>query len=75
MANTGVNLTLLVETVQRICQLGALSPSGRCRTFDAAADGYGRGEGCAAGVLSVQPTVRIIPNRLMSAALALRNSI
>ena len=43
----GVNAILLSDTVVQLCQLGALSPSGRCKTFDADADGYGRGEGFA----------------------------
>ncbi len=29
----------------------AFSPNGRCKTFEASADGYGRGEGCVALVL------------------------
>lgn len=32
--------------------LQALSPVGRCQSFDSAADGYGRGEGFAALVLT-----------------------
>ena len=34
-----------------ISQLQALSPVGRCKTFDSSGDGYGRGEGCAVAVL------------------------
>lgn len=47
----GVNLMLLGETTAAVCQLQALSPNGRCKTFDATADGYGRGEGVAVIVL------------------------
>jgi acyl transferase domain-containing protein len=37
----GVNLMLIPQTTARICLLQALSPVGRCKTFDASADGYG----------------------------------
>jgi len=47
----GVNLMLSPEATVGFCKLKALSPDGRCKTFDAAADGYGRGEGCGVVVL------------------------
>ncbi|MFI5967882.1 beta-ketoacyl synthase N-terminal-like domain-containing protein, partial [Streptomyces asoensis] len=47
----GVNLNLLPETTERVARFGALSPDGRCHTFDARANGYVRGEGGAVLVL------------------------
>ncbi|MEM1290506.1 MAG: SDR family NAD(P)-dependent oxidoreductase [Cyanobacteria bacterium P01_H01_bin.162] len=47
----GVNLMLTPEPTIGFCKLKALAPDGRCKTFDAAADGYGRGEGCGVVVL------------------------
>ncbi|KAK9837058.1 hypothetical protein WJX84_003543 [Apatococcus fuscideae] len=47
----GTNAMLLADTTAGICQLQALSPVGRCQSFDAAADGYGRGEGFAAIIM------------------------
>ncbi|MDC0676172.1 type I polyketide synthase [Sorangium atrum] len=47
----GVNLILSPEGHIELSQMRALSPDGRCKTFDARADGYGRGEGCGVLVL------------------------
>ncbi len=47
----GVNLLLSPDPMIYLSKVQALSPDGRCKTFDAAADGYGRGEGCGMIVL------------------------
>ncbi|NJR69835.1 MAG: SDR family NAD(P)-dependent oxidoreductase [Synechococcales cyanobacterium CRU_2_2] len=47
----GVNLILSPEPMVGFCKLQALATDGRCKTFDAAADGYARGEGCGMVVL------------------------
>ena len=47
----GVNLMLSPGVFIGSSRLGALAPDGRCKTFDQAADGYARGEGCAMLVL------------------------
>ena len=47
----GVNAVLSPAVSQELMQLGVLSPSGHCRPFDDAADGYVRGEGCGVVIL------------------------
>ncbi|PRQ06870.1 type I polyketide synthase [Enhygromyxa salina] len=48
----GVNVILAPELGVFLSRARAMSASGRCRTFDSAADGYVRGEGCV--VLAVR---------------------
>ena len=47
----GVNLLLAPERTIAACRLRVLSPDGRCKTFDATANGYVRGEGSGFVVL------------------------
>ncbi|HJP31574.1 MAG TPA: type I polyketide synthase [Candidatus Latescibacteria bacterium] len=47
----GVNLILDPRSTITLCRLRALSPDGLCRTFDAGANGYVRGEGCGIVIL------------------------
>ncbi|MEZ4868996.1 MAG: type I polyketide synthase [Caldilineaceae bacterium] len=48
----GVQLMLAPETLVALSRLRALAPDGRCKTFAATANGYGRGEGC--GVVALK---------------------
>ena len=47
----GVNLILLPDSMIACSKAKMLSPDGYCRTFDIAANGIGRGEGCGVVVL------------------------
>ncbi|WP_309891777.1 SDR family NAD(P)-dependent oxidoreductase [Archangium sp.] len=48
----GVNVLLSADMMIGLGKTGALAPDGRCKTFDASANGFGRGEGC--GVLVIK---------------------
>jgi myxalamid-type polyketide synthase MxaB len=47
----GVNLIASPESFVSLCKARMLSPDGRCKTFDASANGYVRSEGCGVLVL------------------------
>ncbi len=49
----GINLILAPELTEALSRAGMLSPSACCKTFDAGADGYVRGEGC--GLIVLKP--------------------
>ena len=48
----GANALLTPATMIAFSQSRMLAPDGKCKTFDAAADGYVRGEGC--GVIAIK---------------------
>lgn len=47
----GVNLMCSPEITVALSKAHMLAPDGRCKTFDASADGFSRGEGCGVLVL------------------------
>lgn len=49
----GVNIMYRPENPISMCKGGFLAKDGRCKSFDARADGYGRGEG--AGIVVLKP--------------------
>ena len=51
----GVNVTLDIFTTLSFARAQMLAPDGRCKTLDASADGYVRGEAVAAVVLRASP--------------------
>ncbi|MDH5325116.1 MAG: SDR family NAD(P)-dependent oxidoreductase [Gammaproteobacteria bacterium] len=49
----GIGLFMTPSNFISFAQMGMLSPTGQCKTFDDAADGYVRGEGC--GLIFLKP--------------------
>lgn len=62
----GVNLTLAPETTLALSELGMLATDGRCKTFDARADGFVRGEGCGLMALKRLRDARAAGDRILA---------
>ena len=60
----GVHTILSGRTIELRANAGMLSPDGRCATFDAAANGYVRGEGCGIVVLKRLPEAEADGDRI-----------
>jgi acyl transferase domain-containing protein/NADPH:quinone reductase-like Zn-dependent oxidoreductase/acyl carrier protein/phospholipid N-methyltransferase len=54
----GANFALGIQTYLSFSRMGMLSPTGKCRAFDAGADGFVRGEGC--GVILLKPLSKAV---------------
>ena len=57
-ASSGVNLCLLPAPFVACSKAHMVSPDGRCKTFDASANGYARGEGCGSVTLCLLSETR-----------------
>ncbi|MDB4385351.1 LLM class flavin-dependent oxidoreductase, partial [Opitutaceae bacterium] len=62
----GVNLILAPDNSVAVSRARMLSPDGRCKTFDAQADGYARGEGCGVLVLKKLSAARSDGDRVIA---------
>lgn len=62
----GVNLLLTPGQTLTLGTAGALAPDGRSKSFDASADGYGRGEGCGVVVLKRLTDARRDGDRILA---------
>ncbi|MEM7355306.1 MAG: polyketide synthase [Acidobacteriota bacterium] len=62
----GVNLMLAPEESVALTQWGMLAGDGRCKTFDARADGFVRGEGCGVLVLVRQRDAETAGHRMLA---------
>ncbi len=62
----GVNLILSPEVNINFSKSRMLAPDGRCKTFDAGADGYVRGEGCGVVVLKTLSAALANGNRILA---------
>lgn len=62
----GVNLLLTPASTAGVSQLQLLAGDGRCKTFDARADGMGRGEGCGVVVLKKLDAARHDGDRVLA---------
>ncbi|MDR3538269.1 MAG: polyketide synthase, partial [Acetobacteraceae bacterium] len=62
----GVNLTLTPELTINFTKARMLAADGRCKTFDASADGYVRGEGCGVLVLKLLSEAEASGDRVLA---------
>jgi acyl transferase domain-containing protein len=62
----GVNVLLAPESMIALTEMRALSPDGKCKTFDASANGYVRGEGCGIVVLKRLSQARQDGDRILA---------
>ena len=62
----GVNALMSPAPSINFSQAGMLAPDGRCKTFDARADGYVRGEGCGVLVLKRLSDARADGNAILA---------